>query len=123
MVEIVVDPSVTTGPITGSDKIYRDGVPFRRVNLSNGEHLDLYDTSGPYTDPGAVIDLTVGLPPRPGVVRDKGTQLQRARSGEISAEMAFIAAREGVPAEVVRQEVAAGRAVLPANRNHPESNR
>ena len=41
---------VTTGPIAGSSKIYRDGVPFRRVNLSNGEHLDLYDTSGPYTD-------------------------------------------------------------------------
>jgi hypothetical protein len=38
-------------------------VPFRRVNLSNGEHLDLYDTSGPYTDPGAVIDLAAGLPP------------------------------------------------------------
>ena len=49
---------VSTGPITGSTKIYQalDGVPgarvpFRRVNLSNGEHLDLYDTSGPYTDP------------------------------------------------------------------------
>ena len=59
-------PSVTTGPIAGSTKIYRDGVPFRRVNLSNGEHLDLYDTSGPYTDPDAVLDLDKGLPPRPG---------------------------------------------------------
>jgi phosphomethylpyrimidine synthase len=113
--------SVTTGPIAGSTKIYRDGVPFRRVNLSNGEHLDLYDTSGPYTDPHAVIDLHKGLPPRPGVVRDKGTQLQRARAGEITAEMAFIAARESVPAELVRDEVAAGRAVIPANHNHPES--
>jgi phosphomethylpyrimidine synthase len=121
MVEIAIDPSVTTGPIAGSDKIYRDGVPFRRVNLSNGEHLDLYDTSGPYTDPRAVIDLTGGLAARSGVVRDKGTQLQRARAGEISAEMAFIAAREGVPAEVVRDEVARGRAVIPANHNHPES--
>src|ERR1700694_3357819 len=91
-----VDPvSVTTGPITGSTKVYIDGVPFRRVNLSNGEHLDLYDTSGPYTDSDAVIDLTGGLPPRAGVVRDRGTQLQRARAGEITAEMAFIAAREG----------------------------
>ena len=69
--------AVTTGPIAGSTKIYRDGVPFRRVNLSNGEHLDLYDTSGPYTDPDAVFDLHNGLPPRPGVVRDRGTQLQR----------------------------------------------
>ena len=42
-----VDPSVTTGAITGSTKVYIDGVPFRRVNLSNGEHLDLYDTSDP----------------------------------------------------------------------------
>ena len=58
-----VDPSVITGPITGSTKVYIDGVPFRRVNLSNGEHLDLYDTSGPYTDTDALIDLTRGLPP------------------------------------------------------------
>jgi hypothetical protein len=53
-----VDPSITTGPITGSTKFYADGVPFRRVNLSNGGHLDLYDTSGPYTDPDAHIDLS-----------------------------------------------------------------
>ena len=99
----------------------RRRVPFRRVNLSNGEHLDLYDTSGPYTDPDAVHRPDAGLPPRPGVVRDRGTQLQRARAGEITAEMAFIAAREGVPAELVRDEVARGRAVIPANHNHPES--
>src|SRR5689334_16418982 len=123
----VSDPlSVTTGAITGSTKVYRelpDGgrVPLRRVNLSNGEHLDLYDTSGPYTDPTAVVDLAAGLPPRPGIRRDRGTQLQRARAGEITAEMAFIAEREGVPAELVRDEVARGRAVIPANHNHPES--
>src|SRR3954453_10672914 len=123
----VVDPSVTTGPISGSRKYYRDldgvaggRVPFRRVNLSNGEHLDLYDTSGPYTDPHTVIDLEAGLPPRPGVRRDRGTQLQRARAGEITAEMAFIAEREGVPAELVRDEVARGRPVIPANHNPPE---
>src|SRR3954462_11079987 len=120
MTEIAIDPSVTTGPIAGSTKVYVDEVPFRRVNLSNGEHLDLYDTSGPYTDPQADIDLHKGLPPRPGVVRDKGTQLQRARNGEITAEAAFIAAREGMPAELVRDEVGAGRAVITANHNHPE---
>ncbi|MGE2726467.1 phosphomethylpyrimidine synthase ThiC [Mycolicibacterium pulveris] len=119
-------PSVTTGPIAGSTKIYReleDGarVPFRRVNLSNGEHFDLYDTSGPYTDPAADIDLHRGLSPRPGVVRDRGTQLQRARAGEITAEMAFIAEREGVAPDLVRDEVARGRAVIPANHNHPET--
>ncbi|CQD09819.1 thiamine biosynthesis protein ThiC [Mycolicibacterium conceptionense] len=125
----VVDPSVTTGPITGSTKVYReidhDGttmrVPFRRVNLTNGEHLDLYDTSGPYTDDNAAIDLNAGLPPRPGVRRDRGTQLQRARAGEITAEMAYIAEREGVSPVLVRDEVAAGRAVIPVNHNHPEA--
>jgi phosphomethylpyrimidine synthase len=112
---------VTTGPITGSTKVYVDGVPFRRVTLSNGEHLDLYDTSGPYTESEPDIDLHKGLRPRAGVVRDRGTQLQRARTGEVTAEMAFIAAREGVPAERVREEVARGRAVIPANHNHPET--
>src|SRR6201998_106739 len=119
---------VTTGAIDGSKKIYRETaavpgarVPFRRVELSNGEHLDVYDTSGPYTDPDAVIDLSAGLAPRPGVVRDRGTQLQRARAGEIPAEMAFIGEREGVAAELVRDEVARGRAVIPANHNHPET--
>lgn len=115
---------VHVGPITGSAKIYRevDGlrVPFRRVNLTNGEHLDLYDTSGPYTDHDATIDLTAGLRPRQ-VIREHGTQLQRARAGEITTEMAFIAEREGMPAELVRDEVAAGRAVIPANHNHPEA--
>lgn len=114
-------PAVTSGPIAGSTKVYRDGVPFRRVNLTNGEHFDLYDTSGPYTDADAVIDLHKGLAPRPGVVSDRGTQLQRARAGEITAEMAFIAAREGVTPELVRDEVARGRAVIPANHNHPEA--
>lgn len=126
MTDISVDAAVTTGPITGSSKTYRelDGgarVPFRRVNMTNGEHLDLYDTSGPYTDEDTIIDLDRGLPSRPGLVRDRGTQLQRARAGEITAEMAFIAAREGVPAELVRDEVAIGRAVIPANHNHPET--
>src|ERR1700754_760773 len=131
MTDLAVEPTVTTGPIAGSQKVYRDlevhpdgpvaKVPYRRVNLSNGEHLDLYDTSGPYTDPEAAIDLHAGLPPRTGLVRDRGTQLQRARAGEITAEMAFIAAREDMPAELVRDEVARGRAVIPANHNHPES--
>ncbi|HZA09576.1 phosphomethylpyrimidine synthase ThiC [Mycobacterium sp.] len=96
-------------------------VPFRRVGLSNGEHVDLYDTSGPYTDADAVIDVSAGLAARPGVVADRGTQLQRARAGEITPEMAFIGAREGVPAVLVRDEVAAGRAVIPANHHHRQS--
>ncbi|MBJ7467042.1 MAG: phosphomethylpyrimidine synthase ThiC, partial [Mycolicibacterium sp.] len=119
---VVVNPTVTTGPIAGSSKFYSPaGVPSRRVHLSTGEHFDLYDTSGPYTDEHATIDLEKGLPPRAGIVSDRGTQLQRARNGEITAEMAFIAEREGVSPELVRDEVAIGRAVIPANHHHPES--
>ncbi len=49
------------------------------------------------------------------------TQLHYARRGEITPEMEFIALREGVAAEFVRDEVARGRAIIPANINHPES--
>ena len=59
--------SARTRPITGSHKIYRDAgdglrVPLRRVELTNGEHFDRYDTSGPYTDQAATIDVHSGLP-------------------------------------------------------------
>ena len=49
------------------------------------------------------------------------TQLQYARRGEITREMEFIALREGMSPEFVRDEVARGRAIIPANINHPES--
>jgi len=49
------------------------------------------------------------------------TQLHYARRGEITPEMEFIALREGVAAEFVRDEVARGRAIIPANINHPET--
>jgi len=49
------------------------------------------------------------------------TQLRYARRGEITPEMDFVAIREGVEPELVRSEVARGRAIIPANVNHPES--
>ncbi|HEV2879300.1 MAG TPA: phosphomethylpyrimidine synthase ThiC, partial [Candidatus Eremiobacteraceae bacterium] len=49
------------------------------------------------------------------------TQLHYARHGDITPEMEFIALREGVTPEFVREEVARGRAIIPANVNHPES--
>ena len=49
------------------------------------------------------------------------TQLAYARRGEVTPEMEFVALREGVSGEFVRDEVARGRAVLPLNINHPES--
>jgi phosphomethylpyrimidine synthase len=118
---------VTTGPIQGSRKVYVNGVPFRRVELTNGEHLDLYDTSGVYTDAEAAIDLEAGLAKtrakwtKPAAVDGASTQLAWARAGIITEEMQYIAIREGVSPELVRDEVAAGRAVIPANHNHPES--
>jgi phosphomethylpyrimidine synthase len=49
------------------------------------------------------------------------TQLHYARRGEITPEMRFVATREQVDPEIVREEIARGRAILPANVNHPES--
>jgi phosphomethylpyrimidine synthase len=49
------------------------------------------------------------------------TQMHYARRGEVTPEMAFIALREGVEPEYVRDEVARGRAIIPANINHPET--
>jgi phosphomethylpyrimidine synthase len=125
-----VRPSVTTGPIMGSRKAYRGElrVPVREVPLTNGEVVTLYDTSGPYTDPDHPLDLQTGLPHRRAEwiaarkpVNGAVTQLAYARAGEITTEMEFVAHREGLPVELVRDEIAAGRAVLPANINHPES--
>ena len=127
-----------------SRRVYVEGdmgvrVPMREVSLSGGEPpLRLYDTSGP-----RVADLQAGLPAlraewiaargdvevvgsgalRP-ILRAQGnravTQLAYARRGDITPEMAFIAAREGLPADFVRSEVARGRAIIPSNVNHPE---
>ncbi len=123
-----VRPAITLGPITGSHKVYQDSVPFRRVELTNGEHLDLYDTSGPYTDEDAEIDPHRGLPKLREPWHDKGsgngkraTQLGNAKAGVVTEEMRFIAKREALDPEFVRAEVAAGRAVIPANHRHPES--
>lgn len=48
----------------------------------------------------------------------KITQLELARAGEVSPEMTFVAQREQLPVESIRDEVAAGRMVIPANRVH-----
>ncbi len=192
-------------PFAGSRKIYVEGaldgvrVPMREISLSatqskSGEienpAVTVYDTSGPYTDPDATIDLRLGLsalrqqwidargdsevlsgqsseygrrratdPELTGLrfehirapQRARGgvnvSQMHYARQGIITAEMEYIAIRENmkraglqeaglleqhpgesfgaaIPAEItpefVRDEVARGRAVIPANINHPE---
>ena len=46
------------------------------------------------------------------------TQMHRAREGEVTPEMKRVAEREGLDAELVRREVAEGRAIIPANVHH-----
>ncbi|MER6937740.1 phosphomethylpyrimidine synthase ThiC [Nocardioides sp. NPDC127514] len=57
-------------------------------------------------------------PPRRG---KNVTQMHYARQGIITKEMAYVAVRESCDPELVREEVAAGRAIIPNNVNHPES--
>ncbi|WP_027415870.1 phosphomethylpyrimidine synthase ThiC [Aneurinibacillus terranovensis] len=74
-------------------------------------------------DTGATLDLFPDLTRNPlRAVKGKNvTQLHYARQGIITPEMEFIAIREHVSPEFVRDEVARGRAIIPANINHPES--
>jgi phosphomethylpyrimidine synthase len=73
--------------------------------------------------PSAEADPPAGAPRRP--LRALGgrtvTQMHYARAGTITPEMEFVALREEVEPETVRAEVARGRAIIPANVNHPES--
>ena len=112
-----------TVPLVPDGSVATLQVPMREVTLGGGETpVRLYDTSGP-----AGHDVRSGLPKlrepwiearrAAGVV---GTQLHYARRGVITPEMEFIAAREGLPAEFVRTEVARGRAIIPANIRHLE---
>ena len=113
-------------PLPGSKKIYleQDGmrVPQREVALSGGEPaVRLYDSSGPPNP-----DPRVGLPKlrEPWIAARNGhrtpTQMHYARKGEITEEMRFVAIREQLQPEFVRDEVASGRAIIPANICHPE---
>ncbi|MDR4515385.1 phosphomethylpyrimidine synthase ThiC, partial [Nitrosomonas sp.] len=195
--------------LPNSRKIYVQGprpdiqVPMREIRqtetmTSDGAEKNppiwVYDTSGPYTDPAASIDIRSGLPAlRDNWIEERGdteflqglsssygrarlqdpkladmrfnlqrqprraktgknvTQMHYARQGIITPEMEFIAIRENqryeafnaenhdlltqqhagqhfgailpnqITAEFVRDEVARGRAIIPANINHPES--
>ena len=127
----------------------RARVPVREIALSGDEPpLQVYDTSGPHeADARAGLaplrrdwiaargDVAEVVPAgrahgseqipaslhRP-VVRGRGavTQMHYARRGEVTPEMEFVALREGFDPDFVRAEVARGRAIIPANVNHPE---
>lgn len=131
-----------------SEKVYVDGalhpdvrVGMRRVNLTNGEGVVLYDTTGPYTEPDYKADTDRGIP----MVREAWiaaraealppeefhTQMWYARRGIVTPEMEYAAIRENaglqpeergyMTPEQVRLSIAEGRAILPANRKHPET--
>ncbi|MBP2115557.1 phosphomethylpyrimidine synthase ThiC [Paenibacillus silagei] len=72
---------------------------------------------------GAAAEAYPGLRrnPRRAYAGGNVTQLHYARQGIITHEMEYIAIRENIRPEFVRDEVAAGRAIIPANINHPES--
>ncbi len=192
-------------PFPRARKIYVTGsrpdirVPMREIEqhgtavrggLEANPVITVYDTSGPYTDPDARIDLRHGLPalrapwiaergdteelgdltsrygraraadanlahlhfahkrlPRRAKAGANVTQMHYARQGIITPEMEYIAIRENqryealaaacgrmhkghdfgasIPAvvtpEFVRDEIARGRAIIPANINHPEA--
>jgi phosphomethylpyrimidine synthase len=100
------------------------GVPFRMVELAQGEPpTKLYDTTGPEG-----IDPRHGLPSKRGEwqsgrlepATDCRTQMDYARAGITTEEMRFVALREGMEPELVRSQVAQGRAIIPANIKHPE---
>ena len=128
--KLPVVESVEVAPIEGfpsSQKVYVEQdalrVPVRRIQLSGGEPaFDVYDTSGPQDH-----DPTQGLPKlrAPWIAarahEPNQSQMHFARRGIITPEMRFVAIRESVTPEFVRDELARGRAILPANRNHPES--
>ncbi|QEL57181.1 phosphomethylpyrimidine synthase ThiC [Chromobacterium paludis] len=214
--QMVVDAAAIQ-PLPNSRKIHVAGsrpdiqVPMREIRQADtptqfgGEQnppIYVYDTSGPYSDPAAKIDIQSGLAPlRAAWIAERGdceqldglsseygrareadpklaelrfnlqrkprrakagrnvTQMHYARQGIVTPEMEFVAIRENlnrrayvaslkatgntrllelmtrqhkgqsfganlpdeITAEFVRQEVAAGRAIIPANINHPES--
>jgi phosphomethylpyrimidine synthase len=102
----------TSGP-QGHD--VREGLPTLRLPWIVERNVSTIDH-----DQALGLAMPAGLTRR--VLRGNGpvTQLHYARRGEITPEMEFVAVREGVEAELVRSEVARGRAIIPANINHPE---
>src|SRR5437762_2103341 len=121
----------TSGPYTDPDTRtdIKRGLPPLRLPWVRGRG-DVEELPGPTSqyrrqrdeDPllGGVRFASVRRPlrARPGKVV---TQMHYARRGEVTPEMEFVALREGMDAAFVRDEVARGRAIIPSNINHPES--
>ena len=118
----------TTGP--GSDPVR--GLPALRAKwITARGDVEIYDSRGRKLEDDGPKALRRGTasqewqgeqrPPMRARSGRRVTQMHYARKGEITPEMRFVALREGVDVELVRSELAAGRAILPNNVNHPES--
>ncbi len=118
-------------------KVYVEGqlhpikVGMREISLTNGDSIRVYDTTGAYTQEDFSTTIEQGLP-KIRANFDRGsqgfkTQLWYARNGIITPEMEYVAIREcsgispDITPEMVREEIAAGRAIIPLNVNHPEA--
>ncbi len=119
----VLPPLEAHFPGSTKQRVGALNVPVRRIELQGEAPLDVYDTTGPQG-----IDPRKGLPRlRHGWIENRlastdgnNTQLHYARQGLITEEMRFVAIRENVKPEFVRDEIATGRAIIPANIRHPE---
>ncbi len=111
-----VDPRIGLPPLRREWIIGRGDVEER---ISAEARVD-----GAAKGPSGLLRSGPGTPAQSSVLRAKPghrpTQLHYARNGIITPEMEFIAIREGLDVELVRGEVARGRAIIPANINHPE---
>ncbi|MGU3470785.1 phosphomethylpyrimidine synthase ThiC [Paenibacillus sp. D51F] len=125
-----------SGPYTDTDyeaDVSRGLPPMRRGWIAERADTEAYQgrivqpedngfsDAGKAAERGADIFPPSGRLPLRALAGGNITQLHYARQGIVTPEMEFIALREGMEAEFVRSEVAAGRAVIPANVNHPES--
>ncbi len=118
------DPDVPTDIQQGLPPLRQQWIVDRGdIEEYQGREVQPLDNGFKRDDSRADLSVFPGLKRRP--LRAKPgravTQMHYARRGIVTPEMEFIAIREGLDPEFVRSEVARGRAIIPANVNHPES--
>src|SRR5581483_2813430 len=121
----------TSGPYTDLDTeidVRKGLAPIRQAWIeARGDTVELGKPTSVYRigrEAMRELDGIRFVPSRKARVAKPGsavTQMHYARRGEITPEMEFIAIRENCTPEFVRDEVARGRAIIPSNINHPES--
>jgi phosphomethylpyrimidine synthase len=126
------EPNVRLYDTSGPGSVPERGLPGLRdawitgrgdVESNDGRRATLRDDGRAAVRRGQAAPV-MAVEPRPALRARPGsrvTQLHYARRGDITPEMEFVALREGLDREFVRSEVARGRAIIPANVNHPES--